>query len=201
LNKKFEDLKENFEREKNYSDELTSSFRSLHVQYKVLIDEKVLLDEINQELSVKFHLSHSERSSPEKQKSEYKRNLSTLQEDLAKAQDLLRKKNKELIELELKVTQINPQAKNEFESINHELRYCQKYENLLEKFHKLQAEKTQIQNLYVMASSVISEKNQKVQELTNQIFEFEEKLVARHKPYDHHKCHSISNTATSRGTF
>ena len=201
LNKKFEDLKENFEREKNYSDELTSSFKSLHVQYKVLIDEKVLLDQINQELSVKFHLSHSERSSPEKQKNEYNKNLNSLQQELAKSQDLLRKKNKELIDLELKATQSTPQARSEFENINHELIYYQKYENLLEKFHKLQAEKTQIQNLYVMASSVISEKNQKVQELTNQIFEFEEKLLAGHKVYNHLKGHSISNTATSRGTF
>lgn len=201
LSKKFEELKENYEKEKKYSDELTSSFKSLHVQYKVLLDEKSLLDKMNQDLSVKFHLTSSEKSTPEKNCSEYYKNLTCLQQELAKSQDLLRKKNKELIELELKVTQTTPQVSNGFENLNKELVYYQKYENLLEKFQKLQAEKTQIQNLYVMASTVINEKNQKVQELTEQIFEFEEKLLAGHKLYDGLKGHSISNSSTAKFTF
>jgi chromosome segregation ATPase len=200
LSRKYEEIKENLEREKNYSSEVISSFKALHVQFKVLQDEKLLLDKINQDLSVKIHFSQSEHPTPEKTKNDL--NLSSLHQDLAKTQQLLKKKNQEIIELKLsKATPRREFSDKDAENTEKELVYFKKYENLLEKFQKLQSEKTQIQNLYVMASSSISEKNQRIQDLTNKLFEFEDRLLTHSKTGESLKHLSINLTAASRGTY
>ena len=73
----------------------------------------------------------------------------------------------------------------------------------LEKFQKIQAEKQQIQGLYVNSSSAVSEKNEKINALTQKIYELEEKLLfVSQKCQDsfRSKNMSISNLPTSRST-
>lgn len=160
-----------------------------------MVDEKNLSGRNNEN---HLKVSQSEHGSPEKMRNEGFK-VEYLKLELEKTQQLLRKKSQELIDLEFKSSQNTP--RDDFATLDKELVYYQKYENLIEKFHKLQSEKTQIQNLYVMASTAISEKNQRIQELSNKVFEFEERLLSNTKTSESMRHHSSSITAASRGTF
>ena len=103
--KRYEELKDVFEREKNYSNELTASVKKLLVQNKVLYEEKELLSQMNQELNLKLH-SNTFESSPFKQKNfESLDVIKNLQEELAETQTNLKKKNSEVMQLELKLSE------------------------------------------------------------------------------------------------
>lgn len=206
LNKKHEDLKTMFIREKNYSDDLTSSYKKLHVQSKILIEEKELLSKMNQDLSIKIHISQIENGSPENFQGLNGPTISVLQKELDGSLHLLKKKNQDLINLELKVADAQfslckLEQKNE-DFIGNSI-LVEKYESLLEKYQKLNAEKVQVQRLYIDSSSIITEKNIVIQEMAKKIHKIEEKMsMFNHKSQENSKANlnSVINTATSKGT-
>lgn len=207
LNKKHEDLKELFLREKNYSDELTTSYKKLHVQSKILIEEKDLLSKMNQDLSIKIHISQIENASPENfQGQNGEATINILQKELNSSLHLLKKKNQDLINLELKVADAQTflcKLEQKHEDFMGDSILVEKYESLLEKYQKLHAEKAQIQRLYIDSTSIISEKNIIIQEMAKKIYKIEEKMsIFNHKSQENSKTNlnSVINTATSKGT-
>lgn len=203
---KCEELKEACAREKSYSEEIAGSYKKLHVQTRVLIEEKELLSRMNQELSVKFHMSTSEK--PLSSISEIKEQQETiegLREELAKAYEIIKNKSQELLQIEFTLSEVSKNSRKAQKSFNHDENYliAEKYDALLEKYKKIQSEKNQIQGLYVGASSTITEKNCKIQDLEQKISELEEKLLFfGKKSLESSKIRnpSLSNLGTSRST-
>ena len=200
--KRYEELTDVLEREKNYSNELAASVKKLLVQNKVLYEEKELLSQMNQELNLKLH-SNTFESSPFKQKNfESLDVIKNLQEELAETQTNLKKKNSEVMQLELKLSEshkICRRLEKQYGNSLNQTILSEKYEVLLEKHQKIQSEKAQIQNLYVSAQAIIAEKGSRIKELMNEIFSLEERLNSS-KSNEKYKNPSISNLATSRST-
>jgi chromosome segregation ATPase len=174
ISKRYEEIKDLHAREKNYSAELLTSLKCTSVQTKVLNQEKALLDQMNQELNVKFH-RQCNSTSPIKQTEDPSH---TVQQELNKVQLSLKTKNKEICELDLKLSE------------------------LTQKYNKLQSEKNQIQSLYIASQSLLSEKNNSIKDLTKEIYELEEQIQLNSpKTYENSQgYHSISNLGTSRST-
>ena len=173
----------------------------------MLVEEKELLSKMNQELNVKLHLKTVESKPDESENIEKLHEIiNHLRQELTKAHETLKNKNQELLQLEFKLSEshkISRRMEQQLGTGSSDNFITQKYEVLLEKLQKIQAEKNQIQNLYVKSSTVISEKNGKIDELGRTIYDLEEKLqFFSQKSMESTKTHnpSNSNLGTSRST-